>query len=203
MCRRLIVFGIGLVPLAGLAQVPPGHAYDPLIHPNPIVTFVTKLDFAPAGYEDARTAAGVELLGLSGSEGARDGIALAPGRTLEVRVLGRRTEALAFPVVRQRFTLTGGGALVLYSFRAPRTDLPSAEAEAMLNAEAFGPPRNPGRGRFGASPMPEMLSLRGRPALLFDGAGERSLFWEEEGASHVAVSDLDLDALFLVLEDLL
>jgi hypothetical protein len=203
MWLRLAAIAIPLFPLAGGAQVPPGHRFDPGLHPNPIVTFVENADFRPVSYDEAREDSGIELLGLSGLDASLDAIAIAAGRTLEVRVIGRRTEVLAFPVVRQVFRFAGGGTLTLYSFRDPRTDLPSSDAEAMLNAEALTPPRRPGEGRFGPAGLPDSLSVRGRPGLLFESPTHRSLFWQEDGAGHVAVSDMDTDELFRVVDDLL
>jgi len=194
---------VGLLPLTGFAQIPAGQAYDPERHPNPIVTFVEAEDFQPASYDEARRFAGIELMGLSAAEGVREEIAVAPGRAMELRVLGRRTETLSFPVVRQTFGLTRGGVLRLYSFRNPRTDLPSDAAEEMLDQDALTEPRNPGEGRFGPSPRPDSLSIRGKPALLFGNAGERSLFWQEDRVSHVAVADIEPEDLFRIVEDLL
>ena len=70
-----------LTATAGLAQVPPGSAYDPATHPNPILTYVTSSDFKPSTYAEAQEEADIELLGLSGSEGKRTSIELAAGGT--------------------------------------------------------------------------------------------------------------------------
>lgn len=203
MVLRIAVLGMSLFPLGGLAQVPPGPPYDPDSHPNPIVTFVESEDFRDATWDSARESSGLELLGLSGDLVTGEEIALAPGGTLEVRVLGRRTQVFGFPVVRQTFHLTGGGDLVLYSFRNPRTDLPSEDEAAMLDTEALTPPDGNDPGRFGATPLPEDTSVRGRPALLFAGGEIHCLFWQEGRVSHVAVTDLELEELFFFVEDLL
>jgi hypothetical protein len=203
MLLRIAVLGLGILPLRGMAQVPPGPPYDPDIHPNPVVTFVGTVDFADATWDSARESAGLELLGLSGDLITGDEIALAPGGTLEVRVLGRRTQVFSFPVVRQMFHLTGGGMLWLYSFRNPRTDLPSEDEQVMLNAEALAPPGGDAARRFGTIPLPEDTAVRDRPALLFTAGKTHSLFWQEGRVSHVAVADLDLEQLFFLVEDLL
>jgi len=184
-------------------QVPAGPPYDPGIHPNPIVTFVETASFRPVTYDEARMEAEIELLGLSARDGTRNEIALAPGGALEVRVLGRKTEALVFPVIRQTFALKGGELFLLYSFRNLRTDLPPSDAETMLNAEALTPPRRPGEGRFGMGPMPEETSVRGRAALFFEEEGRHTLFWQEDRVSHVGVSAIDSEEFFSLLEDLL
>jgi len=185
------------------AQVPAGMRFDPEVHPNPVVTFVTSDVFHTAGYDDASSEAGIELLGLSNLEGTRTGISLAPGHTLELRIVGRRTEVLTFPVVLQTFELHDGALLELYSFRNPRTTLPSRDEEAMLNTEAFTPPREPGEGRFGPVAMPDGVSVRGREALLFNAEEQWVLFWQEDGTSHVAVSGIDEEDLIRIVEDLL
>lgn len=203
MLLRIAVLGMSLLPLRSLAQVPPGPPYDPESHPNPIVTFVETEDFRDSTWDGARESAGLELLGLSGDLITGEEIALAPGGALEVRILGRRTQVFSFPVVRQTFHLTGGGNLLLYSFRNPRTDLPSEDAETMLDTEALTPPVGNDSGRFGATPLPEDTKVRGHPALLFAGGETHSIFWQEGSVSHVAVTDLDLEDLFFVVEDLL
>jgi hypothetical protein len=200
--RQVIPALAFLFPVAG-AQVPPGLGYDSGIHPNPVVTFVSNEDFRPSGYEEARRMMGTELLGLSGLTASRQAIEIAPGGTLQVRVLGRRTEVLTFPVVRQRFLLDGGEAFELYEFRSPRTDLPADEEEALLNQEALGAARDEGEGRFGRVAPPLELSIRGRPALLFSEPDLHTLFWRERGISYVAVSAVAVEDLFNLVEDLL
>lgn len=200
--RAFVVLGsLGAV---AAAQVPAGVPYDPALHPNPIVTFVGNTDFRDSSYADAHRMAGVELLGPSGLTARRDSIGVAESRTLGVQVLGRPTEVLTFPVVRQGFVLDTGGDLVLYAFRNPRTDLPPADAEGLLNQEALGEAdRNPEERRFGPAPPPEELSIRGRPALLFEEPERRTLFWQEGGVCYVAESSLAAEELFLLVEDLL
>ena len=194
-----MVFGTTL----GLAQVPAGPPYDPEVHPNPIVTFSINTDFMPTSFADALDAAGIELLGLSSAEGSRQDTAITPGSVSKVKILGRDVETLFYPVVRQRFELTDGSALTLYSFRNPKPDIPSQYLASVLNEHAFRPEDKPEESRFGGSSRPEQLEFLGSLALLFDNDGELTLFWQNEVASHVADARIDPDRLFRLLEDLL
>ncbi len=189
------------------AQVPAGPPYRSEIHPNPIVTFVTDDDFSPATYGDARDAAGVDLMGLSSAEGVRDNVAVAGGFVDEIEILGRSTDVLFHPVVRQTFRLVDDEIFVLYSFRDPRpTEIPSDELAAVLDLHAFAPDENPDEARFGDGPRPERLAIRGSEGLLFDetgSSGRLTLFWQEGRAAHVASGRVSRERLFRILRDLL
>lgn len=186
-----------------LGQVTPGAPYEPSKHPNPILTFVEPDDFAPTTHQEATTSAGIDLLGLSSTEGSRDALSIASRRVEEIKIVGRRTEVLFHPTVRQEFALSGGGTMVLYSFKVPKTDFPSEYEESALNEHAFRDDKDPLKRRFGPSTPPEKTEIRGSPALLFDNDGELTLFWIEGGTSHVAVSNVDRRTLFHLVEDLL
>lgn len=190
-----------------VSQVPAGPPYRRGTHPNPIVTFVTDDDFAPATYEEAREKAGIELMGLSEDVGARESISVSDSFVDEVRILGNDTDVLFYPVVRQRFRLADGQAFVLYSFRDPYpADIPPDRLVDVLDRHAFSTSGRPEERRFGDNPGPEQLEFRGSFALLFDyagEAGERVLFWQDERASHVAVTGVSRERLFRIASDLL
>src|SRR5205823_2184922 len=83
---RLLVFVF--LPIAAMAQTPPpGSPYDPARYPNPIITFVEDKDFKDADYAQVRKDAGIEILGLSQSEGKSDTLAIAPGRFVKTMTL--------------------------------------------------------------------------------------------------------------------
>lgn len=189
------------------AQVPAGFPYTPGLHPNPIVTFATDTDFRTVSYEVAREEAGIELLGLSARVGTREDVAVTRGEVQEVEILDRDTEVLFFPAVRQRFRLTDDRVVTLYSFRDPRPgEIPADVLVEVLNRHAFRPDRKPEDARFGPHPGPEDLEVRGVAALMFSSGDHTPLtvFWQENGVSHVATSDaLGHDELFRVIEDLL
>jgi hypothetical protein len=196
----LTVSAVLLLPFGSLrAQIPPGPPYVAENHPNAIVTFVDESDFVPTTYQEARSEAGFELLGLSGSEGRRETVEITAGKVEEVRILGRRTEVLYYPVVRQKFLLPDGETFTLYSFRNPRTDLPP---EA-LNQHAFQRHDKPEDRRFGPDLPPGEFVVRSTDALIFVDDDGRSVFWQESGRSHVAASAVDFDTLILLIEDLL
>ena len=201
---------IGFTALAAApvaAQVPAGPPYRAGIHPNPIVTFVTDDAFLPTTYGDARETAGIDLMGLSSEEGVRESVSIAGGFVDEIEILGRSTDVLFHPVVRQTFRLIDDEILVLYSFRDPRpTEIPSDELAAILDLHAFATEEDPDEARFGDGPRPERLAFRGSPGLVFDeteSSGGLTLFWREGRAAHVAAGRVSRERLFRVLRDLL
>ena len=157
----------------------------------------------PSVYEAAVEDAGIELLGLSSDEGSRESLEITSGRVDEVKILGRDTETLFYPVVRQHFQLHDGEALTLYSFRNPKPDIPARFLISALNQHAFAPEDDPEKSRFGASARPEELGILGSPALLFDNEGELTLFWQDSNASHVVDSTIAIGTLLRLVEDLL
>ena len=191
------------MPSVGFSQVPAGSPYDSDIHPNPIVTFVEKADFMAPTYEAAVKDAGIELLGLSSNEGSRESLEITAGRVDEVKILGRDTETLFYPVARQHFRLHDGAAITLYSFRNPKPDIPDRFLISALNQHAFAPEDDPEKSRFGPSARPEELDILGSPALLFDNDGELTLFWQDSNASHVVDSTIEIGTLLRLIEDLL
>ncbi len=202
MFRRAIVVWLSLLA-TGFSQVPAGPPYDPNSHPNPIVTFVKSADFVAATYAEAVEDAGIDMLGLSSNEGTRERIETTPGRVDEVRILGRDTETLFYPVVRQRFMLHDGETLTLYSFRNPIPDIPDRLLVSTLNQHAFAPEDDPEKSRFGYSARPEELTVGPAPALLFDNDGELTLFWQDGNTAHVVDSTIGVEALLRLVEDLL
>ena len=191
------------VATSTLGQVTPGPPYEPGKHLNPILTFLEPDDFSPTTYQEAADIANIDLLGLSSTEGSRQALATAVGRVDKIKILGRNTEVLFYPTVRQEFSLSGGGTMVLYSFKIPKTDIASEYVESVLNEHAFRDEKDPQKRRFGPSSPPEKTQIRGAPALLFDNDGTLTLFWIGDGMSHVAVSNVDRSVLFRLAEDLL
>jgi len=189
-----------------VGQVPAGPPFDPDRHPNPILTFVTDSSFGETGYDDAREQAGVDLMGLSPDQGVRETVALAPGSVSEVEILGRDTDVLFYPVVRQTFRLADGGRFQLYSFRDPRpTEIPNDILADVLNQHAFQRGDSPEESRFGPA-VPQELEIRASAALLFEFEGDepvRVLFWQDSEASHVASAPISRDRMFELVEDLL
>jgi hypothetical protein len=188
--------------LAASAQVPAGVPFDPRIHPNPIVTWVREQDFKTTPFAEAIKQAGIEILSLSQDEGKRDSLQLAsPPQSgpQRIRILGQNTEVTFFPVIRQNYTLKDGKRFVMYSFRFPRA-LTSAQA---LNEAAFSKPRRPADARFGTAALPEQLSIRGVPGLMFNDGKELTIYWFEMGAGHSVTTNTTPEKLFRVLEDLL
>jgi hypothetical protein len=198
---------VALVVPRGYSQVPAGRPYQPGLHPNPIVTFTTDDAFGSVGYEAARESAGIELLGLSAGTGVREDVAIAESDVQEVELMGRKTDVLFFPTVRQRFRLEDGSLLTLYSFRNPRPgEVPEEILADVLNQHAFRPEDDPAKARFGPHAGPEELAIRGQAALLFESDPDTpvTLFWQQDGISHVATSPtLEPEDLFDVVEDFL
>jgi hypothetical protein len=204
--------------VSGLAQVPAGPPYQAGIHTNPIVSFVDKDDYRSTSYDQAAEEADLDLLGLSAAEGTRESIHISESFVEEVKLLGRNTDVLFFPVVRQTFRLIDGMTFVLYSFKDPRpTGIDSQILAAVLNEHAFRPNDKPEESRFGTAVGPERLEIRGSEALLFDETGEDAeniqndaaedegeltLFWQDERASHVAVVGMSRQRLYRVVGDL-
>ncbi len=191
------------VATSTLGQVTPGPPYEPGKHPNPILTFLEPDDFSPTTYQEATDIADIDLLGLSSTEGSRQALAVAVGRVDKIKILGRNTEVLFYPTVRQEFSLSGTGTMVLYSFKIPKADIASEYVESVLNEHAFRDEKDPEKRRFGPSNSPEKTQIRGAPALLFDNDGTLTLFWIGDGMSHVAVANVDRSVLFRLAEDLL
>jgi hypothetical protein len=204
---RLVSFLVAVLVLSSnvvFAQVPPpGAPFDETKHPNPIVTFVENKDFIAASSEKARQLAGIDLLGLSQSEGKRESLEIADGRYVKnMPILSLRTEVTFYPVVRQKFKLTEGANLVLHSFRFPKVLLPRDFARFVLHEAATEKRKKPSEMRFGGL-GPEQLEVRGIPGLLFEKDGEITIYWVEEGVAHTATSFLSRSEFFRVIEDLL
>lgn len=201
MVRIVSTVVASLVPLAALAQVPAGVPYDPVKHPNPIVTWVTEKDFQTASFADAAAAVGVELMSLSRDEGERESVELAspaPARQ-KIRIVGEEIEVTFYPVMRQNYKLKSGHSFALYTFRFPRA-ITTAD---FLNRAAFARPPRGTLPRFGALPVPDRLDIRGAPGLYFDDGKKRSVYWFELGSGFSVTTDASKDELFEVLEDLL
>jgi hypothetical protein len=191
-----------LAPCVVLAQVPPGEPFDPVRHPNPIVTFVESTGFNASTYAEAAEAAGIDLLGLSEPEAVRDSIQLARGGIRRTRIGPLNTDVTYYAVVRQVFNLSDGGALVLHSFKFPRLGIPANDARVLLNQAAIEKKKDPREMRFGGA-APEDLDIRGREALLFERDGEITVFWVEEGVGHTVTARAPRRVLFRLIEDLL
>lgn len=188
-----------------MAQTPPpGNPYDPARYPNPIITFVEDKDFKDAEYAQVQKDAGIDILGLSQSEGKRDSLAIAPGRFVRtMTILGNiRSDVTFYPVIRQTFKLTAGGDLLLHSFKFPRVSLPKDFGRAVLNEAATEKKKKPNEMRFGGM-APEVLEIRGTEGLLFDKDGKITVYWEEAGVGHTATSTLPRREFFRIIEDLL
>jgi|SRR5438093_8621734 len=200
---RLLLFA--LLPIAAIAQTPPpGNPYDPARYPNPIITFVEEKDFKDGDYAQVEKDAGIEILGLSQSEGKRDALSIAAGRFVKtMTILGNiRSDVTFYPVVRQTFKLIAGGDLLLHSFKFPRVSLPQNFGRAVLNEAATEKKKKPSEMRFGGM-APEVLEIRGTEGLLFEKDGKITVYWEEAGVGHTATSSLPRRELFRVIEDLL
>ena len=50
---------------------------------------------------------------------------------------------------------------------------------------------------------PEVLEIRGARALLFEDNGQTTVYWQEEGVAHTAMSTMARKELFEIIEDLL
>jgi hypothetical protein len=199
--RVFVVAALLLFSGSILGQIPPGVSYDSARHPNAILTYVTNEDFVPVAYSEARDAGDIELLALSQDEGKRESIALAAlaNRTRKIRILGRDVEVFFYPVIRQTFTLTAGGQLVLHSFKFPRTSIPVPDE--VLHEAAFEKTKNPEEGRFGLSPIPEEIEVRRGSGLLFEDGEQRTIFWVEQGVVHTAEMEGPTDELLWLIDD--
>jgi len=183
-----------------LMQITPGAPFNATKHPNPIITFVNVVDFKSTTYQQAKDDSEIELLSLSLSEGKRTSLEIADAGRQRVKVLGREAEVTYYPVVRQKFSLTDGGDLLLYSFKNPKSPVPPQ----ILDQAAFAETKKPEEARFGLAPKPERLDVRGRPGLVFDDKkGELTVFWQEEGMTHVAIAKLSQSDILRLIEDLL
>jgi hypothetical protein len=205
LVRFLLVTAIGLSSsiLAGAQTPPPGPPFDGSKHPNPIITFVELKDFKPIASDQARKDSGLELLGISQDEGKRESIEIADGRFVKnMSILNTRTDVTFYPVVRQKFKFNDGGELVLYSFRFPKVALPQDYLRFVLNEAAVEKKKKPSEMRFGGA-NPEMLEIRGARALLFEMDNQTTIYWQEGGIGHVAMSSLPRKQLFEIIEDLL
>ena len=183
------------------AQVPAGVPYDAKKHPNQIVTWVEQKDFKAVPFVEASEKVGVDLMSLSRDEGERTSVELAtPGAARQkIRSYGEEYEVTFYPVMRQTYKLKSGSTLLLYTFRFPRA-LTTGE---FLNMTAFGKPPRGITPRFGSSPLPEQIDIRGVPGLYFDDGKHRTIYWFELGAGYSVTTNASKEELFKVLEDLL
>ena len=205
MFRTIPFLLLVLFPAAALAQTPPpGNPYDPARHPNPIITFVEDKDFKGADYALVQKDSGIEVLGLSQDEAARESMAIADGRFVRnMNILGNiRTDVTFYPVVRQSFKLTAGSDLTLHSFKFPKVSLPANFGRAVLNEAAVEKRKKPTEMRFGGL-GPEVLEIRGTEGLLFERDGRTTVYWEERGVGHTVTSTISRRELFRIIEDLL
>ena len=202
----LVVVALFIESSPAVAQTPPpGAPFDAAKHPNPIVTFVELKDFKPVDSQQATKESGVELMGISKEDGQRTSIDMADGRFVKnMSILGIRTDVTLYPVVRQRFKLSAGTDLVLYSFRFPRVALPKDFARIVLNEAAVEKRKKPSEMRFGGE-KPEVLEIRGAPGLLFENErdGEITIYWQENGIGNAATAKLPRREFFKIIEDLL
>jgi len=182
---------------------PPGVPFDASKHPNPIITFVETKDFKSISSDQVKKESGIELLGISQDEGKRQSIEIADGRFVKnMSILGGRTDVTFYPVIRQKFQLSEGGDLVLYSFRFPKVALPPDFARIVLNEAALEKKKKPSEMRFGGA-KPETLEIRGAKALLFESDGQITVYWQEVGVGHTATAMLPRKQFFQIIEDLL
>jgi hypothetical protein len=194
-----------LVPAVANAQTPPpGDPYNPAKHPNPIITYVESKDFKPSDYQKAEKDAGIEILGLSQSEGKRESVETADGKFVKSMPIlaGVRSDVTFYSVVRQKFKLAGGSDLTVCSFRFPKVALPANFGKVVLNEAATEKKKKPSEMRFGGATS-EMLEIRGTEGLLFEKDGQNTVYWEENGVGHTATASLSLKELLRVVEDLL
>jgi len=180
-------------------QITPGVPFDAAKHPNPIITFVNVKDFKAATYQEAQDTAEIELLSLSQAEGKRASLEIADAGRQRVRIGRANADVTYYPVVRQKYALTNGGEFTLYSFKNPKSPVPPD----ILNQVAFLETKKPEESRFGLAKKPERLDVRGGPGLLFDQEGELTVFWQEEGVSHVATARLSQSDMMRLIDDLL
>jgi hypothetical protein len=204
MLREAFFVFVVLFSTVAVAQTPPpGAPYDASRHPNPIVTFVEEKDFKPATYEEAKKAAGIELLGLAQDQAKQESVELADGRFVKnMQILNFRTDVTFYAVVRQKFKLSSGSDLVLYSFRFPKVALPPQYARMVLNEAAIEKRKKPSEMRFGGNP-PEEFEIRGAPGLLWQKDGQTTVYWQEEGVGHVVTGSQPQEELFQIIEDFL
>jgi hypothetical protein len=199
----VFVFTVSLSTVAIAQTPPPGAPYDASKHPNPIVTFVEEKDFKPVTYDEAKKRAGIELLGLAQDEAKQQSVELADGRFVKnMQILNFRTDVTFYPVIRQKFKLSSGPDLALYSFRFPKVALPPEYARMVLNEAAIEKRKKPSEMRFGGNP-PEELEIRGARGLLWEKDGQTTVYWQEEGVGHVVTGSQPQEELFRVIEDLL
>src|SRR5207253_10761961 len=119
-------------------------------------------------------------------------------------ILSIRTDVTFYPVVRQKFKLSEGADLVLYSFRFPKVPaLPQDFARIVLNEAALEKKKKPSEMRFGGA-KPETLEIRGARALLFENDdGQLTVYWQENGVGHALTAMLPRKELFEIIEGLL
>ena len=183
------------------AQVPAGVPFQQGKHPNPIITWVELKKFVKVPFAEAAQKVGVELMSLSREVGERTAVELAtPSSSKQkIRNYGEEYQATFYPVMRQTYKLKTGKTFHLYTFRFP-TALTTAE---FLNTTAFAKPPYGVTPRFGSSPLPEKMDIRGWPGLYFDHRTSRTLYWFELGAGYSVTTDASKEELFKVLDDLL
>jgi hypothetical protein len=201
----LLIAAAGLLTNAGaFAQTPPpGAPFDSSKHANPIITFVDVKEFKPVTSSEAAKTSGLELLGISQSEGKQESVEIADGRFVKnMSILNIRTDVTFYPVVKQKFKLSGGADLVLHSFRFPKVNLPQDFTRIVLNEAALERRKKPAEMRFGGA-KPEVLEIRGARGLLFEDNGQITVYWQEDGVGHTVTSSLPRQELFEIVEDLL
>jgi hypothetical protein len=196
----VVVYGL-FCALVAYAQVPAGVPYDPRKHPNAIVTWVEQKDFQKLPFVEASEKVGVELMSLSRDEGERTAVELATPAVARQKIKSyeEEFEVTFYPVMRQTYKLKSGSTLLLYTFRFPRA-LTSAD---LLNRAAFGKPPRGVTPRFGSTPLPDQIDIRGVPGLYFDDGKQRTIYWFELGAGYSATTNASKEELFRVLDDLL
>ena len=199
----VFVLGLLLATTAAAQTPPPGAPFDASKHPNPIVTFVEEKDFKPVTYDEAKKQSGLEMLGLAQDEAKQESVELADGRFVKnMQILNFRTDVTFYPVVRQKFKLSSGPEVVLYSFRFPKVALPPEYARMVLNEAATEKRKKPSDMRFGGS-APEQFEIRGARGLLWEKSDQITVYWQEQGVGHVVTGMPPRDKLFEVIEDLL
>ncbi len=199
----LFVLSVFCAGVAAAQTPPPGAPFDASKHLNPIITFVEEKDFKPVTYDEAKKQAGLELLGLSQDEAKQQSVELADGRFVKnMQILNFRTDVTFYPVIRQKFKVSNGAEMVLYSFRFPKVALPPEYARMVLNEAAVEKRKKPSEMRFGGS-APEQFEIRGARGLLWEKEDQITVYWQEQGVGHVVTGAPPRDKLFEVIEDLL
>jgi hypothetical protein len=206
--RTTTFIALLLFTAEAFSQVPPGVAYDPEKHPNPIVTYIKSKDFRPTTYADARKLAGFDPLGLSEKEGERQSIEIAEPKPATQKIELPNDEfplvkVEYFPVVRQSYLLKTGMTLVLDAFKFPKVPIPMNDLTGVLNNAAFRPGEKYWKPRFGPSTVPERVTVRGVAALLFDDNQEFVLFWREGTECYIVKTKASRADLFRIAADLL